>query len=148
MRGGEIVEIDGRSSLFAEVFALRCEVFVVEQGVPRELEADEYDSEATHLAAIRDGTVVGTLRILEDADVAKIGRVAVRAALRHAGIGRDLMEHAAAVVAARGFTEIVLHAQVSVAEFYLRLGYVAEGDVFDEAGIPHITMRKKIASDR
>lgn len=148
MRGEEIVEIDGRSPLFADVFALRCEVFVLEQGVPRELEADEYDSAATHLAAIRDGAVVGTLRILQDAGVAKIGRVAVRAALRHAGIGRGLMEHAAAVVAARGFTEIELHAQVSVAEFYRRLGYVAEGDVFDEAGIPHITMRKRLGPRR
>ena len=44
----------------------------------------------------------------------------------------------------RGFAEIVLHAQVVVAGFYRRLGYVEEGDPFDEAGIPHIGMRKKI----
>ena len=71
-------------------------------------------------------------------------RVAVRAALRGAGIGRRLMERGAAIAAERGFAAIVLHAQVSVASFYRQLGYVEEGDVFDEAGIPHITMRKRI----
>ena len=140
-----IIEIDAASPLLADVLALRCEVFVAEQGVPRELELDEHDGEAMHLAALRDGEVVGTLRLLRHAQTAKIGRVAVRAALRRAGIGRRLMERAAAIAAEQGFTEILLHAQVSVADFYRRLGYVPEGDVFDEAGIPHIAMRKQIS---
>lgn len=144
MTDERIIEVDGGSPLLAQVFALRCEVFVAEQGVPQELELDELDAEATHLAALRGDEVVGTLRLLQHDGAAKIGRVAVRAALRHAGIGRRLMERAAAIAAERGFAEIVLHAQVSVADFYRRLGYVAEGDVFDEAGIPHIAMRKRI----
>jgi predicted GNAT family N-acyltransferase len=144
MKEERIIEVDAGSPRWAEVFALRCEVFVIEQGVPRELELDEYDAAATHLAAIRDGAVVGTLRFLEHDGEAKIGRVAVRAALRSAGIGRRLMERGAAIAAERGFAEIVLHAQVNVAGFYRQLGYVEEGDVFEEAGIPHITMRKRI----
>jgi predicted GNAT family N-acyltransferase len=127
------------------VFALRCEVFVGEQGVPRELELDQHDGEATHLAALRGAQVVGTLRLLRHQGEAKVGRVAVRAALRRAGIGRRLMERAAAIASERGFAEIVLHAQVSVAGFYRQLGYIEEGDVFDEAGIPHIAMRKRIS---
>ena len=144
MKGERIVEVDAGSPLWAEVFALRCEVFVVEQGVPREIELDEYDATATHLAAIRHDAVVGTLRLLDHDSEAKVGRVAVRAALRGGGIGRRLMERAAAIAMERGFAEIVLHAQVSVAGFYRQLGYVEEGDVFDEAGIPHITMRKSV----
>jgi predicted GNAT family N-acyltransferase len=144
MKRERIIEVDTGSPLWADVFALRCEVFVIEQGVPRELELDEYDATATHLAAIRDEAVVGTLRLLQHHGEAKIGRVAVRALLRGGGIGRRLMEHAAVIAAERGFAEIVLHAQVSVAGFYRQLGYVEEGDVFDEAGIPHITMRKRV----
>jgi predicted GNAT family N-acyltransferase len=54
------------------------------------------------------------------------------------------MARAEAIALARGFAAVVLHAQVAVAGFYRRLGYVEEGDLFDEAGIPHIAMRKQI----
>jgi len=144
MTGEEIIVVEAGSPLLPEVFALRTEVFVVEQGVPLELELDELDQVATHLAALHGAEVVGTLRLLQDHGAAKIGRVAVRATLRRNGIGRRLMERSAALAAARGFAEIVLHAQIAVARFYRGLGYVEEGDLFDEAGIPHITMRKKI----
>ena len=140
-----IIEIDDGSMLMPDVAGLRHEVFVVEQGVPAELEMDEFDQCAIHLVALHDDRVVGTLRILEEGGVAKIGRVAVRAALRGSGIGSRLMHRAAAIISDRGFSEIVLHAQVSVQPFYQRLGYVAEGDLFEEAGIPHIAMRMRIA---
>jgi predicted GNAT family N-acyltransferase len=144
MKGERIIEIDFASDLMREAFDVRYEVFVDEQGVPRELEADEFDPLATHLVAIMDDQVVGTLRMLEHGGVARIGRVAVRAAGRRRGVGARLMERAAAIARERGFAEIVLHAQVAVTGFYRRLGYVEEGDLFDEAGIPHIGMRKTI----
>ena len=127
------------------LFELRREVFCIEQGVPVELELDELDQIATHLAAILDGEVVGTLRMLQHEGAAKIGRVAVRARSRRTGIASALMERAAAIALKRGFAEIVLHAQLGVTGFYRRLGYIEEGDVFDEAGIPHVAMRKKLA---
>ena len=144
MKGERIIEIEFGSDLMREAFGVRFEVFVVEQGVPRELEVDEFDPCATHLVAICDGQVVGTLRMLDHDGAAKIGRVAVRAAARRTGIGARLMDRAAAIALERGFAEIILHAQVAVARFYRRLGYVEEGDLFDEAGIPHIAMRKRI----
>ena len=148
-RGGSavretITEIENGSPLLAAAFELRCAVFVVEQGVPEEIEIDELDESATHLVALGDGEVIGTLRILTHEGVAKIGRVAVRAAARRRGIGARLMERAEAIVRQRGFGEIVLHAQISVAAFYRRLGYVEEGEPFDEAGIAHVAMRKPI----
>jgi predicted GNAT family N-acyltransferase len=140
-----IIEIDGRSTLMPDVLGLRHEVFVVEQGVPAELEMDELDRLATHLVALQADEVVGTLRILDGGGVAKIGRVAVRAALRRTGIGSRLMRRAVEHISGKDFSEIVLHAQVSVQPFYQRLGYVAEGDLFEEAGIPHVAMRMRIA---
>jgi predicted GNAT family N-acyltransferase len=148
MKRERIVEVEFGSDLMQEAFGLRVEVFVDEQGVPRELEVDELDPAATHLIAICDDRVVGTLRMLEHGGAAKIGRVAVRATARRTGIGARLMDRAAAIALDRGFAEITLHAQVAVAGFYRRLGYVEEGEPFDEAGIPHIAMRKKIASVR
>jgi len=140
-----ITEIETGSALMAAAFDLRHEVFVIEQGVPAELEIDALDPSAIHLVAIAGETVVGTLRILQHEGVAKIGRVAVRAAARGTGIGARLMERAAAIARERGCRGIVLHAQVSVAGFYRRLGYAEEGETFEEAGIPHVAMRKTIA---
>jgi predicted GNAT family N-acyltransferase len=140
----QIIELESGSAFLPAVFDLRREVFCVEQGVPVELELDELDLCAIHLAALLDEEVVGTLRILDDGRAAKVGRVAVRASVRRSGIASRMMERACTIVRQRGFVEIVLHSQVEVAAFYRRLGYVEEGDVFDEAGIAHIAMRKKL----
>ena len=145
MSNERIIVIDRGSPLMAAAFALRVEVFVVEQQVPAELELDEFDDTATHLAALHDDQVVGTARIIADGGTCKIGRLAVRAAARRGGLGSRLMARAEAIAAGEGAREIVLHAQVSVAGFYRKLGYREEGEVFDEAGIPHIGMRKRLA---
>jgi predicted GNAT family N-acyltransferase len=139
-----IVEIRATDPLMSAVCALRHEVFVVEQGVPEELEIDEDDKVATHLAALSDDHVIGTLRIVHHERTAKVGRMAVSASSRKKGIGRELMEFAAATASHGGADEIILGAQLTAREFYKRLGYVEEGAVFDDAGIPHVTMRKKL----
>lgn len=138
-----IVEIRATDPLMSAVYALRREVFVIEQGVPEELEVDEDDKIAAHLAAFSDGHVIGTLRIVRNERTAKIGRMAVSAPSRKEGIGRELMEFAAAVASRDGAEEIVLAAQFTAREFYRKLGYMEEGAVFDDAGILHVMMRKK-----
>jgi ElaA protein len=139
-----IVEIQATDPLMSAVYALRHDVFVVEQGVPEELEVDEDDKVAAHLAALSDGHVIGTLRILRHGRTAKIGRMAVSVSSRKKGIGRELMEFAAATASRHGAEEIILGAQLTACEFYKRLGYIGEGAVFDDGGIPHVMMRKKL----
>lgn len=139
-----IVEIQATDPLMSAVYALRHDVFVVEQGVPEELEIDEHDKVATHLAAMSDGHVIGTLRILGHGRTVKIGRMAVSASSRKEGIGRELMEFAAATASRRSAEEVILGAQLTACEFYKRLGYIEEGAVFDDGGIPHVMMRKKL----
>jgi predicted GNAT family N-acyltransferase len=128
-----------------EAYAIRTEVFVVEQGCPIEEELDEHDAVAQHFVALLEGKIVGTARAYEiEKGVVKIGRVAVQRKLRGRGIGAALMEVVGEWGRARGFREGLLHAQTYVIPFYERLGYVAGGDVFYEAYIPHRKMRKKL----
>ena len=128
--------------------AIRTRVFVVEQGVPAELEEDGLDPDCTHfLAEIPDGAgwvPVGTARMRRKGEVAKAERVAVLFALRGHGIGALLMAALEQEVAAQGLPEVLLHAQVSVVPFYERLGYRGEGEVFGEAGIDHWAMRRRV----
>ncbi|MBQ4825575.1 GNAT family N-acetyltransferase [Leisingera sp. HS039] len=122
-------------------FALRHQVFVVEQGVPLEEEQDTLDASATHLLAVQDGDPVGTARIVFKGDTAKIGRVCVLQSTRGNGLGAKLIE--AAVETARtkpGISKAKLGAQLHAIGFYEKLGFTAFGPVYDDAGIDHRDM--------
>jgi len=133
-------------ALGAHAAPLRTEVFVREQGVPAELEWDEDDAGAVHAVAFnRLGLPVATGRLLSPRPgVAKIGRMAVDAVLRGAGLGEQVMQALLEVARARGDTEVMLHAQRSAEGFYRRLGFWPQGEPFEEAGIPHIEMRAPV----
>jgi len=125
-----------------EAQAIRTEVFVQEQRIPKELEWDAADASCVHAVAYnRFGMALGTGRLLEHAPgVSKIGRMAVRASLRGSAIGRALLDALADCARRRGDRELLLHAQTSAAGFYARAGFVTRGSPFDEAGIAHVEM--------
>ncbi|HEX9289428.1 MAG TPA: GNAT family N-acetyltransferase [Anaeromyxobacteraceae bacterium] len=128
-------------------YALRREVFVVEQRVPEELERDEHDErDADHVLALDErGRCVAAGRLVPlDARTGKVGRMAVAAPLRGKGAGAAILRELERIAAERGLTEIVLHAQLTAKGFYDRAGYAAEGEAFEEAGIAHVAMRKRL----
>lgn len=126
--------------------ALRRLVFVEEQRVEAALEWDELDALAEHFLARRreDGAAVGTARLRVVDGSAKAERVAVRPEARQSGIGRLLMKALEERARAQGCGEVVLNAQLTALPFYEALGYVAEGPVFEEAGIDHRAMRRRL----
>lgn len=127
----------------ARVMPLRIEVFVREQGVPLEMELDEFDSVSVHAVCEVDSEVVGTGRLLPDGH---IGRLAVARAWRGRGLGARMLQALVAEAVRRGLIEVVLHAQVQAEAFYAQHGFVADGPVFDEAGIAHRVMRRELAA--
>jgi predicted GNAT family N-acyltransferase len=122
-------------------FALREAVFYGEQNVPLQDELDELDRDAQHLVALDpDGSVIGTLRLLSFGDEAKIGRVAVAAAMRRQGIASRMLEIALARAREQDFRRVRLAAQVAAVALYEQAGFAVESDPFEEAGIPHVWM--------
>jgi len=117
--------------------AIRLAVFVEEQGVPREIEMDEFDPKSLHALAVQDGEAVGTARLLPDAH---IGRMEVLKPWRRRGIGSRLLVAMVQAARARGESRVVLSAQVHALPFYEAHGFQAEGPVYEEAGIPHQAM--------
>jgi predicted GNAT family N-acyltransferase len=128
-----------------EVAALRTRVFVDEQGVPPEIEQDDADATAVHVLS-RDpaGRVVATGRLVVRGTTAGIGRMAADPAVRGRGHGAAVLGELHRQAVLRGVTEIELHAQLTARGFYERAGYTAVGDVYEEAGIAHITMRRQL----
>ncbi len=124
-----------------DAFLVRQEVFIREQQVPAELELDEFDPSATHVLAHQNGLCIGTGRLVDlDHRQAQIGRMAVLAQFRGKGIGKRLLETLIELARSRGTEMIILHSQVVAIPFYEKLGFQAEGPVYDEAGIPHRNM--------
>jgi predicted GNAT family N-acyltransferase len=136
------VQLGSWAELKAEAAPIRFVVFVDEQKVPAEIEIDEWDEPSLHAVA-RDaqGKAVGTGRLLPDGH---IGRMAVLAQARGAGVGSLLLIALAEVARERGHTELVLSAQTHAIPFYRRHGFVEEGAVYDDAGIPHQLMRRRL----
>jgi len=121
---------------------VRCEVFVKEQGLPWHLEFDGLDLTALHwLALTEQGQPVGTLRLLPSG---QIGRMAVLRSFRSRGIASRLLRHAVAAAEAHGLKEIWLNAQFSRRSFYAEHGFYVISDVFEEVGIPHQRMLRRL----
>ena len=137
--------VDSAAEL-ALCLALRREVFIDEQGVPAGLELDGEDDDCTHVIALDgDGVVVGTARVRhKDERRAKIQRVAVAKSARRHGVGRVVMGAVDDVARGWGKELACLSSQTSAIPFYERLGYVASGPIYDDAGIPHRDMEKSL----
>lgn len=129
------------SHLANAAFDLRRQVFVWEQNVPSYEENDAYDLTALHYVAIVDGNVVGTLRVIDQPEHAKIGRVAVHAFWRGKGIAKALMVKAMDEARARGNGRFYLSAQTDKIGLYQKLGFTAYGSEYLDAGIPHYDMK-------
>jgi predicted GNAT family N-acyltransferase len=121
--------------------AVRVAVFVDEQGFPLAEEWDDADAVSLHVVARIGGVPVGTGRLLPDD---RIGPMAVLAAWRGAGVGGRILERLVDEARARGAAQVTLSSQLSACGFYLRHGFDAQGEVFEDTGVPHRTMRRAL----
>ncbi|MEI6182618.1 MAG: GNAT family N-acetyltransferase [Polynucleobacter sp.] len=124
-----------------DAYLIREKVFIHEQGVPEDMELDEFDPTSKHALAYEDHVCVGTGRLVHlNSHHAQIGRMAVLSAFRNRGIGKVILSRLIALAKSEGVLTLTLHSQVSAIPFYAKMGFIAEGSIYDEAGIPHRNM--------
>ena len=116
---------------------IRRAVFIEEQQIPAKDEWDGEDAGSIHVLARLNRDPVGTGRL---DPAGKIGRIAVMAGARGRGVGTQILRRLLDEARNHGIRRPYLHAQVQAVSFYEKLGFSREGDVFDEAGIPHVRM--------
>jgi predicted GNAT family N-acyltransferase len=122
----------------AAIAGVRREVFVTEQSVPEKLEWEALDPECVWFVALAAcASVVGIVRLTPDA---RIGRTAVQATWRRRGVGAALLAAVLDEARRRGFSAVHLSAQTHAVPFYARFGFQPKGDIYQDAGIPHIAM--------
>jgi len=129
-----------------DILWLRNEVFVHGQKITDEPEVDGHDPECTHVFGVDDtsGRTVATARVFLGKTPVKVGRVAVALDTQRGGVGTALMHAVHDVIGDRRAT---LSAQAYLQRWYERLGWIAEGGIYDEAGIPHIWMVRPAPGD-
>lgn len=136
-----IIKIAETLEELAKCFILRYKVFVLEQRFDEDIEIDEFDNIATHLVAIDQDKVVGTLRLYKENDGYILGRMAVDAAYRKKDIGRKLILNSIEFVKRADGKYIIAHSQVQALVFYKKCGFKKYGKEFLEEGVPHILVK-------
>ncbi|NPD04915.1 GNAT family N-acetyltransferase [Nocardioides sp. zg-1308] len=123
-----------------DVWRLRQQVFVVEQDCPYpDLDGRDLEPTTRHVVLLEDDEVVGTLRVLDDGDAMRIGRVVVAPAARGRGLAALLMDEAMRLCGDRA---VRLDAQTGLTAFYAGYGFEVTGPEFDEDGIMHVPMSR------
>lgn len=127
-----------------DVYRVRREVFIDEQGVPEEVEVDDLEDQSVHFIAYEDTTPVGAGRFRMAEKDAKAERVCVLRSHRKKGIGALLMSEMEKTAKEKGLMKVKLNAQVHAEAFYLGIGYKTVSDTFYDAGILHVSMEKDV----
>ena len=119
--------------------AVRSTVFIDEQSVPKHEEWDGLDPHCEHvLARDEHGKPIGCGRLSPDG---RIGRMAVLTTWRDHGVGQALLTHLLDRARQKNWCAVVLGSQIHALDFYARAGFIAYGDTYIDAGIPHRMMR-------
>jgi ElaA protein len=128
-----------------EMAVLRSEVFFLEQHITEEeFDATDRDPLTRHLWMSDDHGMAAYLRIVTSSGPTShhgistsLGRMVVRKDARGKGLATDLLVAALDLV---GDEPVYVHAQDYVTGLYAAHGFVEQGDLFEEAGIPHRLM--------
>ena len=107
----------------------------------QELEEEKYHFQ---IAGFIDDTIIATAVLVPEGEVMKMQRVVVTENLRGLNIGSEMMTFCEKFALDRNSKLIYCHARDSAVNFYIKNGYEGIGDYFDEDGIPHLKMIKKL----
>jgi ElaA protein len=131
---------DLNASEFHDIVRLRVDVFVVEQACPYpELDGRDREPATRHIWVEELDRISAYVRVLDEGDTRRIGRVVTAERARGAGLAGRLVDHA--VTATDG--PWVLDAQSQLRAWYEDRGFVVTGKEFVEDGIPHVPMRRE-----
>jgi predicted GNAT family N-acyltransferase len=124
---------------------IRRQVFQIEQGIDPILDFDGNDQESDQFIAYLNKEAVGTARIRYLSEgLAKLERLAILKDYRKMGIGRKIVEYVIDYLKNKGVENITLDSQEHAKHFYEKNGFKQVGEVFEEAGIPHVKMERKL----
>ena len=119
---------------------IRRSVFIIEQLVPEELEWDYWDDKSKHIILTINNIPIGCARLIFLERILLLERIAIIKSKRNQGFGSKLIYEIIKIAKNKKIKEIIISAQIKVLPFYQKIGFIAKGKIFTEAGIKHIKM--------
>jgi GNAT superfamily N-acetyltransferase len=140
-----LVEAPFGSETYAQALRLRDAILRAPLGLAFTEEELADDAERRHFCAVAGGQVVGSLSFKRlGAHTLQLKQMAVAEGRQREKIGTRLLSFAEAWARREGFGTVILNARIGAEGFYARHGYALEGALFEENGIPHVRMTKRI----
>lgn len=143
----KMLDIDFGSTRYDELVQLRYKILLEPLGLKfLDMHRDK-EANYLHIGCIEnlDDSLVGGLILAPiDNETIRLMQVAVDTKYQGEGIGRDLVKYAEKRAKEVGYSRIIMHAMLSVVNFYERMGYTQEGEIFEENGITFAKMVKKL----
>lgn len=142
----KIHPVDFGTPEYDELISLRYRVLKEPLGLEFSEESLSNEFEDTHLALYDDAYQLMACLVLspESGGPVRMRQVAVVPEKQNSGLGRTLVGYSEDWSRRAGFTEMVLHAREQAVSFYEKLGYKKVGKKFEEVGLPHWQMKKKL----
>lgn len=141
----ELTFIDAAHPLYAQELELRYQVLRAPLGFDRSAVKFPFEEQSLHLVAVEDGRVVGCVLFHPEAPhTGRLFQMAVAPSRQKEGLGARLVRALEGELVARGIQDVTLHARAHVVGFYEKLGYAPEGEPYEERGIPHRSMRRRL----
>ena len=134
--------IEHGSERYLAAVRLRDAILVNPAGVVTTAEDAAAERDSIHVAGVLDGEVVATCLLVPEAGALRMKRVAVASRLQGGGLGTGMLRFCEAHARAIGVAELTAHARETAVRFYVKNGFATEGEYFEEAGIPHVVVRK------
>ena len=127
-----------------EILKARFAVFYMDQHCYYQ-DMDNVDYKAIHIALHRRGRVIAYARLFKGKANGQWIAGRMLTIERGQGYGKFIMEQTVLEAQRQGATSLLIHAQTQAAPFYEKLGFTPSGDIFMEADMPHILMKKELA---
>ncbi len=136
-----IAQYDFATPTYDEAIQLRDRVLRAPLGLSISDDDLSVEHDQLHFGAFAEGTLVGTATLqLYAPGVYKMRQVAVDPDFRGQSVGRALVRACEAFAKTRGVSRLFCHARMEAHAFYVRCGWVQDGEGFTEVGLPHVVM--------
>lgn len=143
----KMLDIDFGSTRYDELVQLRYKILLEPLGLKFLDMHRNKEANYLHIGCIEqlDDKLVGSLILAPiDNETIRLMQVAVETRYQGEGIGRELVKYAEKRAKEAGFSKIIMHAMLSVVNFYEKMGYTQEGEIFEEGGITFAKMVKDL----
>ena len=143
----KMIDIDFGSARYDELVELRYKVLLEPLGLKFLDSYRQKEIGYLHIGCVEslDDKLVGGLMMvpLNDKEI-RMMQVAVDGKYQREGIGHQMIAYAEKRAKEAGYSRLIMHAMLSVVHFYEKLGFRAEGDIFEENGITFAKMIKDL----